>query len=359
MNDTETDRKTQYLSSISEIGVHMLEMGRYHINKEALKLYCYYNTERANIYRRKSLENLNPPYTRDPILQSYRFTNVRRELDKQSQFLIRTVCRNDKLSLQDKLFNILLFRLINDGSVIEQTWKGHVLHFPFSSSIPYSDLATLAYIEKRNKTKRHGDAYLTVVPRRLANAHVRDHGHDLSFINTNTGLILYLRSYSHQLEDITELCSSTRTRGLQVYRLLSRIKGLGEFLAYQVYVDLTYCPEVSFGENEFVVSGIGCCLGIDWLTSEDLSPTDKRGQFRKQYGNKYNQFILLFEKELPRLTRENDIPWSPEEFQRGFPDSNWGLMNIENSFCEFAKYMKIYSGSKFRSRKYCEGDNRK
>lgn len=333
----------------------MIYMQGYGINEEALKLYCYYNTERANIYRKKEMEKLDPPYTKDPILREYKFTNVRRELDKQSKYLIKTVCTNSKLSLHEKLFNILLFRLINHDEIIQDTWRGHVFSFPFRTDIPLSDLHTLVYIEKMNNVRRHGDAYLTVVPRKLMNKMVHDHNYSSEFINSNTGLILYLQRHNKLLRLIAEMCEEkefSSCTASYAYQLLRQINGLGEFLAYQIFVDLTYCPECRFHENEIVVSGIGCCLGVDWLTSEELDASDKRDSFRKKYGNQYNEFLFVFEKDLPKLARKCNIHWDPKEFQKGFPKDNWGLMNIENSFCEFGKYMKIKFGSKFRARKF-------
>src|SRR5690606_34095799 len=56
----------------------------------------------------------NPyPWTTDPIIKRYKFTNVYRAADRVSQYLIKHVIYNENLpgSPKETLFRILLFKL--------------------------------------------------------------------------------------------------------------------------------------------------------------------------------------------------------------------------------------------------------
>lgn len=67
--------------------------------------------ERHAMYRRRFLERRDPPWTKDPILSQFKFTNVFRELDAVTIALHQRV---DKLKPgPDKLFDIIAFRAFN------------------------------------------------------------------------------------------------------------------------------------------------------------------------------------------------------------------------------------------------------
>src|SRR5438132_384169 len=61
------------------------------------------------------------PWTSDPIINRYRFTNVYRASDRVSQYLIRDVIYDESLPSAPKeiLFRILLFKLFNKI----ETWE--------------------------------------------------------------------------------------------------------------------------------------------------------------------------------------------------------------------------------------------
>src|SRR2546427_912551 len=54
-----------------------------------------------------------PPWTDDPILGSFRFTNVYRASDRVSQFLIRHVLYEGEQTGEEIFFRCLLFKLFN------------------------------------------------------------------------------------------------------------------------------------------------------------------------------------------------------------------------------------------------------
>ena len=59
------------------------------------------------------------PWTADPILATYRFTNCYRAADRVSQYLIKEVIYRGSQDADEVLFRILLFRFFNRIS----TWE--------------------------------------------------------------------------------------------------------------------------------------------------------------------------------------------------------------------------------------------
>ena len=88
------------------------------LNKINLKHFYNWLTERYEIHVKKDIKRLSKPWTNDPVLQKYKFCNVRREHDRESRWLIKNIV-NSGLSYENKLLNIILFRLINKSETIK------------------------------------------------------------------------------------------------------------------------------------------------------------------------------------------------------------------------------------------------
>jgi hypothetical protein len=80
----------------------------------AFKSYWRFAFERHSIYF-KRLRGEASPWTDDPILRKYKFTDSFRILDRVSQYLVREVIYKPGLSTEPEeiIFRILLFKLFN------------------------------------------------------------------------------------------------------------------------------------------------------------------------------------------------------------------------------------------------------
>ena len=76
--------------------------------------YWRFAAERQHVFFRR-LKRLPPPWTDDPILLTYKFTNAYRASDRVSQYLIRRVIYRDDLpdDPAEVVFRVLLFKLFN------------------------------------------------------------------------------------------------------------------------------------------------------------------------------------------------------------------------------------------------------
>lgn len=75
--------------------------------------------ERQMIWKRRFLDQKPRPWTDDPILRDYKFTNVYRELDRNSQWQIRNILLDDELTLTNLVWKMMVFRYFNNPPTFE------------------------------------------------------------------------------------------------------------------------------------------------------------------------------------------------------------------------------------------------
>lgn len=289
-------------------------------------LYLYnFIKRRYVIHLRKDVLKKDPPWTTDQVLRDFRFTNIRREHDKESKWVIEHITSNPELSYEDKLLNVILFRLYNKHETAE------LISMPFKfSETPdwnpewYRSLFEAALVEdpkrvfftaafhtvgmKNTLKKVTGESY---APMRI-----------LKFIKIliNEGLVDDIKACTNQQE---------------VYQTLTDYNGIGRFLAYQFYVDMTYIAEFPFSENEFTVAGPGCVMGLNYL-------------FEDRDGMSYEECLFWLRDNLDRLfVEELGKDWDAKRLFWDLPEEDrcFNVMSLENCFCELSKYIRAKDGT--------------
>lgn len=338
------------------------------VSKEALELYKDYTYERSNVYYLKEVLKSERPWTRDilkhrtphsdkNILDQFKFTAHRRELDRESRFLIRTVCENAEITLDEKILNCALFRMFNcqEGTTYLKGWpvKFNSLniqeYYDFESSIESS------------KMNFQSNAYFLSSCRRAGNqvSNSKYKGFQSNLVN-----------FIHQNME-TILTASKQESPEKVLEVLWKIDSFGQFLTYQIYQDFTYCTGYHLDNKSFVQVGPGAMEGIDWMVGIEAGdwenhpglikndPHDNKkviyGSFKVKYPeNTYEDFLYWFQASLPRLMSENNLQWNPKEFQHYLPESqqDWGLSEVQNSLCEYNKLSKLINNVNMRVRYY-------
>jgi hypothetical protein len=113
------------------------------------------------------------------------------------------------------------------------------------------------------------------------------------------------------------------------YESIRSLPWLGEFLAYQIAVDLGYARLDLYNESAHVVAGPGCKRGLDRL-------------FIDRWELSYEQAIAWLvenqEKWFDSVWANPDILFSDRKIPR------LNLMAIENCLCEISKYLKVKYG---------------
>lgn len=270
---------------------------------EVFNTYWRFAAERQAIFFRR-LSGAAPPWTPDPVLREYRFTNAFRAADRISQYLIRNVIYDGPQTPQELFFRILLFKIFNRI----ETWELLTKHFGQVSFAEYS-------------FKRY-DAVLTRAivsgARIYSAAYIMPAFRDGEARKHRSHLRLLERMMRDHVPERLRDCASMESG----FALLRSYAMIGDFLAYQFITDLNYSTLTDFSEMDFVVPGPGARDGI-------------RKCFRDTGG--------LPDADIIRLMA--DI--QEEQFARlGLTfRSLWGrrlqLIDCQNLFCEVGKVARI------------------
>ena len=261
--------------------------------------------ERHQVYLRR-LAAAPPPWSNDPILTGYRFTNVYRASDRVSQYLIgHVIYDGENRSAVDTVFRTLLFKIFNRVD----TWQmleGELGAVSVDSFDTDGAVAVLdAALARRQRV--YSGAY--IVPPFPGSAGIpKHHGH------------LRLLASAHRDGDLGALTEATGLR--ELYERLAAWPGFGPFLAYQFAIDLNYAPLFSFDENTFVVAGPGARDGL------------------------YKCFTNLHDHAPEAVIRRVWERQGEEFAARGLTfDGLWGrpmsLIDVQNVFCEISKYARV------------------
>ncbi|MGC5796129.1 nucleotide kinase domain-containing protein [Sphingomonas sp. NFX23] len=280
--------------------------------------YWHFAVERLAIYTRR-LNDPVGPWTKDPILGSYRFTNTYRASDRVSQYLMSEVqYRADRSPAPAEIFfRTLFFKIFNRV----ETWE---------------------FVEREHGPLSWQSADLVAISRTLDRA-------------MDAGVRIYSAAYimpappfgrRRKHENHLELLATMMDQGLaarissagslaEVYALLLSQPGIGPFLAFQYAIDLNYSTMLDFDEGSFVVAGPGALDGIAKC-------------FRLTDG-------MNAQTVIHRVTDEQDKHFArlglnfPGLFGRKLQP-----IDCQNLFCEISKYARVahpeIAGSNGRTR---------
>ncbi len=267
--------------------------------------YLQFAVERQNIFWRR-LQGRSRPWTNDPILSNWKFTNTYRVLDRVSQFLVSEVINKGDQSVEELFFRILLFKTFNrietwnllKDKLGEIRWNSYdferydsILSESRNSGIP---IYSMAYVMP-SAGSVFGEA--------------RKHQNHLRLIE-----FMFSNRIPYRIVSAKSLS--------EVFNILRQCPSLGNFLAFQYAIDLNYSSIINFSEMDFVVAGPGAKDGISKcfnhrsnFSNEEIIEivTINQDQLFEQAGLKFNN---LFGRPLQ-------------------------LIDCQNVFCEISKYARI------------------
>jgi hypothetical protein len=209
--------------------------------------YWRFAAERHAIYL-KRLRGEPPPWTDNPILQRWKFTNAFRAADRVSQYLIKEVIYNPAYPATptEYVFRILYYKLFNSIPAWEVLTKA---------------FGVLTWEEFDFEAHRRvlGEAWNTGVD--IWNiAYVQNQ-------NVHTEFRYKYERYLALLQEIMEDGIANKLQAARTYEQAFRVlqkyplhqKG---FISMQHLTDINYSPVINFDENEFITPGPGCLNGM-------------------------------------------------------------------------------------------------
>lgn len=285
---------------------------------EHLKMFKEFVVDRYLVHLNKDYYQQPKPWTNNPILQNYKFTNVRREHDKTTIYLLNMLAEHEDDSLANKAMNIILYRLFNK---IETSQLIGWVDFD-----EYDDELMRAKLGNAPAGFNYfTNAFYTVGMRQAFKRQYPEEAFEP---------IILPRVCSDLYEEIP-YCVFRSATPQEVINSLKQIDGVGNFLAYQIFVDLTYLEEFLWSENEFTVSGPGCMKGLSEL-------------FVDRGGLTYDELLFWLRDNCP-IT-----PETCQELMVDLPewDRRMNIMSLENCMCELSKYVRAAEGRGGPKNKY-------
>ena len=273
------------------------------IPSEVYDTYWRFAAKRQDVFFKRAYHAL-PPWTDDPILSHFKFTNAYRASDRVSQFLIRNVIYQGDQRSDEVFFRTILFKLFNKietWQLLEKT-LGPLKTATFDLR-SFDDVLTAAMARKQTI---YSAAY--IMPSGGKHGEPKKHRNHLMLLR-------------NMLADGVPQRITQMKRMRDVFELLLSYPMIGDFLAYQYATDLNYSVLTSFSEMEFVVPGPGARDGI-------------RKCFKDLGG--------LNEADIIKIVADRQ----EVEFARLGIDfkSLWGrslqLIDCQNLFCEVDKYAR-------------------
>lgn len=277
------------------------------IPTEVYDSYWRFAAERQGIFFRR-LSGASQPWTDDPVLGTYKFTNAYRASDRVSQYLIRRVIyRPDLPSTTTEIcFRVLLFKMFNRID----TWE--LLETAFGG-VTYEDYTFEAYDKVLTAAKQAGrriySAAYIMPPGGKVFGHSAKHQNHLLLLES-----MMQDEFPRRLVELP-----TMGHG---FELLRGYPCIGDFLAYQLITDLNYSDLTDFSESEFVAPGPGALDGIHKCFA-DLGGLEEAEIIRRTAD--------VQEAEFERLGLEFETLWG----------RRLQLIDCQNLFCEISKYARV------------------
>jgi hypothetical protein len=282
-----------------------------------IKKFFYWINERHQIYLKKEAKN-EPPWTKDKILQEYKFTNVFRNLDRVIKDLHRWVVSDKDLDEVSGLRHIILFRMFNvtdtylslcGGNGPVSGGKFHlarVKRFLHKRKESGKQIFTGAYIITNNGSTRPKIDLVTEavdVMWKAAPKIVKD----LKQINTLQGAVKYMTQFPM----------------------------VGQFIAYELVCDFRWTSILGNATDIWTWAnpGPGAKRGLNRIHGRDLKYSQKDVDFNDEMHELLSISVDYLGNHVPLLE----------------------MRDIEHSLCEFDKYMRVKNGEGRPRSKYRGG----
>jgi hypothetical protein len=256
--------------------------------------------ERREAVRRAKAAGQPWPWTQDPPLQQWRWCNVRRMDDRVSLALLRRWYAPSATDAATALVSACLARLVN--------WPDLLM------AITAGETFALRHLERARERLQaraeDGEKVFTgayVVPGR-----------------PGEGKVLTVVNHARNVRDGAAKLWGSSMR--QTWANLTRLDGLGSFLAGQMVADLAALP-----------AGAGW---TDVRTWAPLGPGSARG-INRVFGRPKDKAVSQgqFEQELPFL-----IGMLRPRIEEIWADRDLIAMDVQNCLCEFDKYRRLTLG---------------
>jgi len=333
------------------------------VHEENKRLFFWLMHERMCIWKRRFVDKQERPWTKNEILRDYKFTNIYRELDRNSQWQIKNILLDDSLSLRNLIWKLMVFRFFNSPETFTFEPKnangiqGDLFGEPVKSGLKQVQNPNELISAKRWKNgipdydEYDEDEFSRFI------AGIRSTGQNpytTAYLINSQATPGQPRDYCYTRVVIPEL--HRRLPDLiktvlkaenpeDIISFLTKMPAVADFIAHEFYQDFTYIPRytnrkfMKFDQNDYTNVGPGASVGIRLIYP---SLPNIKEQKKGIYWLRDEA-----EKQLSDIAKEKGEPmyyldWDKNKREYVFSDyCNITLHQIEMWLCEFQKYWKM------------------
>lgn len=279
--------------------------------------------------RRKKKEK---PWCNNEILENNKFTNVYRELDRNSQYQISQIIMDDELDDITLIWKMLFYRIYNNPNTFQyiENTRGYKAGIP-----PLLSWNKDEFISSIQELRAAGENPFTnayLINSMACPGKTRDWCYTNKVIPTLFDRIL-------EIYDCINECK----RPEELIKLFCQLPGISNFVSHEFYQDLTYIERYTdrtffrFNQDDFTNVGPGCDLGIRLIFPNRSTKKEKLDAIH-ELRDLANDGIL---EDLGFKF----LSWNKDK--REYKVSKKGkitLHQVEMFLCEFQKYWKMKIG---------------
>lgn len=330
-----------------------------------LKLFFETMHERQLIWKRRFLDKTPQPWTENKIFRNSKFTNVYRELDRNSQWQIQNILLDKELDLRNLIWKLMVFRFFNNPetftfntehkavpkSLFEPAVKSGLKQIEnpqdlisasrWRNGIPsyeeYNEDEFSNFIAGIRSTGKNPYTTAYLINSQATPGQPRDYCYTRVVIPT----------LHRELPEIMKIVEEAEDP-MDIINKLKRLPAVADFIAHEFYQDFTYIPRYTdrefmrFDQNDYTNVGPGASIGIR-LIYPSLNSIGEQKQGIYWLRDKAEEMLTLISKEkgepMPYLE------WDKKKGQYVISDKcNITLHQIEMWLCEFQKYWKMIIG---------------
>lgn len=332
------------------------------VHEENKRLFFWLMHERMCIWKRRFIDKKARPWTENEILRDYKFTNVYRELDRNSQWQIKNILLDNSLSLKNLIWKMMVFRFFNNPETFtfspeNKVIQGDLFGAPIKSGLKQAQSPNelIPATKWKNGIPDYDEYDEDEFSRFIAG--IRSTGlnpYTTAYLINSNASPGQPRDYCYtrvvvptlhaKIPEIIKTVISAKSPE-DIISYLTKMPVVADFIAHEFYQDFTYIPRytdrkfMKFDQNDYTNVGPGASLGIRLIYP---SINNRKDQKQAIYWLRD-----AAEKELTKIAKIKGEPmyyleWDKEKRQYYFSDEcNITLHQIEMWLCEFQKYWKM------------------
>lgn len=308
------------------------------VNKANFEEFFKIMYERQEVWYKRFMLKQNPPWTDNKILRDYKFTNVYRELDRASQWLIKTVLMDHTLfNRRELLFRMIIGRFYNEPYTFDKSRSRHAIELPYYENFDAEEL----WEQTVNYRIKVGNPWHQAYLMNPSLAKPADWNNKGMFKDEVYCKHIFVEVH----KKIGKLDAIIRTakKPEDVIAFLETLPAVAGFMAHEFYIDMCYVarywkePLFEFTQMDYTNVGPGAKSGIRMIFPSLEGKDIIKGIYWLQE---------LAAEELAKYKGFKYLEWNKGLKEYYITDTpNITLHQIEMWLCEFQKYKKMQWGA--------------